>query len=185
MPRAADPEGLRPEQLEVWASLATLMQRLPTALDAQLQRDSGVTHFEHGVLHALDAAPDRTLRMSTLAGFAGSTLSRLSRAATRLEGKGWMRRSTDPTDGRFTLAHLTDDGHAQVARATPGHQALVQRLVFDALTERQARQLGEISRRLAEAAGDAPAWRPPGSAATSTDAGSAPGAAVHGPTDAP
>ncbi|RIJ55271.1 MarR family transcriptional regulator, partial [Clavibacter phaseoli] len=96
MPPTADPEGLRPEQLEVWASLATLMQRLPAALDAQLQRDSGVTHFEHGVLHALDSAPDRTLRMSTLAGYAGSTLSRLSRAATRLEGKGWMRRSPDP-----------------------------------------------------------------------------------------
>lgn len=166
MPRAVDPEGLRPEQLEVWASLATLMQRLPAALDAQLQRDSGVTHFEHGVLHALDSAPDRTLRMSVLAGYAGSTLSRLSRAATRLEGKGWMRRSTDPTDGRFTLAHLTDAGHDQVVRATPGHQALVGRLVFDALSERQARQLGEISRRLAEAAGDAPAWRPPGSATT-------------------
>ncbi|UKF31732.1 MarR family winged helix-turn-helix transcriptional regulator [Clavibacter phaseoli] len=185
MSRAADPEGLRPEQLEVWASLATLMQRLPAALDAQLQRDSGVTHFEHGVLHALDSAPDRTLRMSALAGYAGSTLSRLSRAATRLEGKGWMRRSTDPTDGRFTLAHLTDEGHEQVTRATPGHQALVQRLVFDALTERQARQLGEISRRLAEAAGDAPAWRPPGSAATATDAGGASGAAESGLTDAP
>jgi len=183
MPRAADPEGLRPEQLEVWASLATLMQRLPAALDAQLQRDSGVTHFEHGVLHALDSAPDRTLRMSTLAGYAGSTLSRLSRAATRLEDKGWMRRSTDPTDGRFTLAHLTDEGHEQVARATPGHQALVGRLVFDALSERQARQLGEISRLLAEAAGDAPAWRPPGS--TATDAGAASGGAEPGPTDAP
>jgi DNA-binding MarR family transcriptional regulator len=164
MSSAAGPEGLRPEQLEVWASLATLMQRLPAALDAQLQRDSGVTHFEHGVLHALDSAPDRTLRMSVLAGYAGSTLSRLSRAATRLEGKGWMRRSTDPTDGRYTLAHLTDQGHDQVARATPGHQALVGRLVFDALSERQVRQLGEISRRLAEAAGDGPVWRPQGSA---------------------
>jgi len=176
MSRSVDPGGLRPEQLEVWASFATLMQRLPAALDAQLQHDSGVTHFEHGVLHALDSAPDRTLRMSTLAGYAGSTLSRLSRAATRLEGKGWMRRSPDPTDGRFTLAHLTDDGHEQVARATPGHQALVGQLVFDALTERQARQLGEISRRLADAAGDAPVWRPPGSSATQ--------AAESRPTDA-
>lgn len=155
----ADRGGLGPEQLEVWASLATLMQRLPAALDAQLQRDSGVTHYEHGVLYALDAAPDRTLRMSTLAGYAGSTLSRLSRAATRLEARGWMRRSADPADGRFTLAHLTDAGHEQVTRATPAHHALVERLVFGALTERQARQLGEASRRISDAVSPAPAWR--------------------------
>jgi DNA-binding MarR family transcriptional regulator len=161
MSTPADDRGLSPEQLEVWASVATLMQRLPAALDAQLQRDSGLTHFEHGVLYALDTAPDRTLRMSTLAGYASSTLSRLSRAATRLERRGWMRRAVDPTDGRFTLAVLTDAGHDQVARATPAHHALVGRLVFDALDERQARQLGEISRQLADAVGSAPAWRPP------------------------
>jgi DNA-binding MarR family transcriptional regulator len=168
MSTPADDRGLSPEQLEVWASVATLMQRLPAALDAQLQRDSGLTHFEHGVLYALDTAPDRTLRMSTLAGYASSTLSRLSRAATRLEGRGWMRRAVDPTDGRFTLAVLTDAGHDQVVDATPAHHALVGRLVFDALSARQARQLGEISRRLADAVSEAPAWRPPGSAATGT-----------------
>ncbi|RIJ49602.1 MarR family transcriptional regulator [Clavibacter lycopersici] len=171
MSTPADGQGLGPEQLEVWASLATLMQRLPAALDAQLQRDSGLTHFEHGVLYALDTAPDRTLRMSTLAGYASSTLSRLSRAATRLEGRGWMRRSVDPTDGRYTLAHLTGSGHELVASATPAHHALVGRLVFDALTERQARQLGEIGRRLAESVSDAPAWRPAGSGTTDAEGG--------------
>ena len=113
-----DTDGLTDEQLEVWAALATLLERLPNALDAQLQRDSGVTHFEHGVLFALDRAPERTLRMSVLAGYASCTLSRLSRAVTRLEAKGWVRRLVDPGDGRFTLAVLTDAGHEQVERAT-------------------------------------------------------------------
>jgi DNA-binding MarR family transcriptional regulator len=169
MATTAGSEGLSPEQMEVWASLATLMQRLPAALDAQLMSDSGLTHFEHGVLYALDTAPERTLRMSTLAGYASSTLSRLSRAATRLERKGWMTREADPTDGRFTLARLTPAGHEQVARATPAHHALVGRLVFDALTERQARQLGEIGRRLSESVSAAPAWRPPATAAGTGD----------------
>ncbi len=148
-------------ELDVWVSLATLLERLPAALDAQLQRDSGLTHFEHGVLYALDNAPDRALRMSTLAGFASSTLSRLSRAITRLEGKGWVRRRVDPTDGRFTLAVLTEEGHHMVARATPAHHALVKRLVFDALSDAQTRQLGIIARRLADAVDPAPTWRPP------------------------
>ncbi|PZE65984.1 MarR family winged helix-turn-helix transcriptional regulator [Curtobacterium sp. MCBD17_021] len=151
---------LDPEQLEIWVGLATLLERLPTALDAQLQRDSGVTHFEHGVLVALDAAPERRLRMSTLAGFASCTLSRLSRATTRLEAKGWVRRMVDPVDGRFTLAVLTDDGHDQVARATPAHHALVRRVVFDALTPAQARHLGVISRSIAGAVSDVPVWSP-------------------------
>jgi len=156
-----EPAGLRGEDLEVWASLATLLERLPAALDAQLQRDSGLTHFEHGVLYALDTAPDRTLRMSTLAGYASSTLSRLSRAVTRLEKKGWVRREVDPTDGRFTLAVLTADGHDKVVASSPAHDALVQRLVFDTLTPAQARQLGVIARRLAEAVDGAPVWSPP------------------------
>ncbi|WIB78278.1 MarR family winged helix-turn-helix transcriptional regulator [Curtobacterium sp. MCPF17_002] len=160
MPNQDEPAGLTDEELEVWAALATLIERLPTALDAQLQRDSGLTHFEHGVLFALDGAPERTLRMSTLAGYASCTLSRLSRAVTRLESKGWVRRVVDPGDGRFTLAVLTDAGHEQVEQSTPGHQALVRRVVFDALTAAQVRQLGAVSRRIAEAVSDTPVWTP-------------------------
>lgn len=145
----------------VWAAFATVLERLPTALDAQLQRDSGLTHFEYGVLYALDTAPDRTLRMSTLAGYASCTLSRLSRAVTRLEGKGLVHRRADPGDGRFTLAELTDSGHAAVAQATPGHRALVDEVVFGALTSAQVRQLGVISRRIAAAVGPEPVWTPP------------------------
>jgi DNA-binding MarR family transcriptional regulator len=161
MPRSSDPATLSPEHLEVWASVATLLERLPAALDAQLQRDSGLTHFEHGLLFALDSAPERTLRMSTLAGYASSTLSRLSRAISRLEKKEWVRRHTDPTDGRVTLATLTEAGHAAVVRSTPAHHALVERLVFESLTDQQVRQLGTISRRIAEAIDpSAPVWSP-------------------------
>ncbi|WP_144710487.1 MarR family winged helix-turn-helix transcriptional regulator [Curtobacterium pusillum] len=161
MPDPDGPGSLTAEQREVWAALATLLERLPTALDAQLQADSGVTHFEHGILFALDSAPDRVLRLSVLAGYASCTLSRLSRAVTRLEGKGWVHRVVDPADGRFTLAELTDAGHEQVVAATPGHEALVRRVVFDALTPTQVRQLGAISRRIAETVDGAPVWTPP------------------------
>lgn len=41
------------------------------------------------VLSALSTAPERTLRMSTLAHHTGSTLSRLSNVARRLEKRGW------------------------------------------------------------------------------------------------
>ncbi|WP_256209343.1 MarR family winged helix-turn-helix transcriptional regulator [Microbacterium sp. LCT-H2] len=148
------------EEMDVWSALATLLERLPTALDAQLQRDSGLTHFEHGILYALDAAPERTLRLSVLAGYANSTLSRLSRAVTRLEAKGWVRREVDAEDGRFTLGLLTDAGHRKVEESTPAHQALIRRVVFDTLTRAQARQLGAASRKISAALSPDPTWAP-------------------------
>lgn len=149
------------EDLAVWASVATMIERLPAALDAQLQRDSGITHFEHGILYALDAAPERSLRLSVLAGYASCTLSRLSRAISRLEKKGWVQRLIDPHDGRFTLGVLTASGHEKVVESTPGHHALVQKVVFDALTRAQTTQLGAISRRISKAIGPDAVWIPP------------------------
>jgi DNA-binding MarR family transcriptional regulator len=153
--------ALHGEDLETWAAVATVLEWLPAALDTQLQRDSDLTHFEYGVLYALHDAPDRTLRMSVLAGYANSTLSRLSRAASRLERRGWVRRAPDPGDGRYTLAVLTDEGSQRVAQAGPGHTQTVHRLVLDPLTSAQRQQLRSISRRILRAIRDEEGWQPP------------------------
>ena len=153
-------DKLTGDDLETWSTLATLLEWLPTALDAQLQQDSGLTHFEYGILFALAEAPDHTLRMSVLAGFANSSLSRLSRAASRLEAKALVQRSIDLTDGRFTLATLTSDGLAQYEQATPGHVRVVRQLVLDPLTPAQGKQLREIGRRVLQAVRDDQGWRP-------------------------
>jgi DNA-binding MarR family transcriptional regulator len=125
--------------------------RLPSALDAQLQRDAGISHFEYQVLAALSEAPGRALRMSTLAMLAEGSLARLSQAVGRLERRGWVRRRPDPDDGRYTLAILTELGWDVVVATAPGHVEEVRRLVFDPLTKAQVRQLGEIGRRIMRA----------------------------------
>lgn len=160
MPAASDPPRLSRDHLVAWASVATVLERLPAALDAQLRRDHDLSHYEHGLLFALDTSPDRSLRMSTLAGYASSTLSRLSRAISRLEKKGWVQRTADPTDGRFTLAILTDDGHDLVVRSTPAHHALVEELVFAPLTEPQVQELATISALIATAIDPTTPWAP-------------------------
>ena len=164
----SDRAALSDEDLQTWAALATLLEWLPTALDAQLQRDAGLTHFEYGILFALSEADDRTLRMSTLASYSNSSLSRLSRAVARLETRGWVRRAPDVADGRYTLATLTELGSAKVDQAAPGHVDVVNRLVFGPLTQVQARQLGGISRRIMTAIRSEEGWRP------SADPGRAP-----------
>lgn len=160
MPDPSEVVVLDGEELETWSSLATLLEWLPPALDTQLLADSEMTHFEYGILYALSHVPEMTLRMSVLAGYANSSLSRLSRAAARLEKRGWMRRTPDTMDGRFTLALLTDAGLAAVEQASPGHVTTVRRLVIEPLTASQLKQLKQISRRILGAIRDDEGWRP-------------------------
>jgi DNA-binding MarR family transcriptional regulator len=155
-----DPAVLSGDDLKTWAALATVLEWLPSALDAQLQRDANLTHFEYGILFALADASDRTLRMSVLANYANSSLTRLSRAAARLETKGWVRRAPDPDDGRYTLATLTNRGLKKFDQATPGHVRTVHRLILDPITQPQTRQLREISRRIMRAIRDEEGWQP-------------------------
>ena len=79
------------------------------------------------------------------------SLPRLSQVVSRLEKRGWVRRVTDPDDGRYTLAILTDEGKAKVMQTAPGHVGEVRRLVFDPLTRPQVRQLQQIGRRILRA----------------------------------
>lgn len=144
----AEPPWLDPMEMDAWLPLARLMIRLPAALDAQLRRDAGISHFEYAVLARLSEAPDRKLRMSTLADFANGSLSRLSHVVARLESQGWVTRSPSPEDGRYTDATLTEKGYAKVVAAAPGHVAAVRRLVIDPLTRAQLRQLASITTRI-------------------------------------
>ena len=152
--------ALAGDDLETWSAFATVLEWLPAALDAQLLHDGNLTHFEYGILYALANAPEGSLRLSVLAGYANSSLSRLSRATTRLETRGWLRREPDPADGRYTLAVLSAAGRVTFERATPGHVETVNRLVLRSLTKAQTKQLREISTRISRAIRDEGEWHP-------------------------
>jgi DNA-binding MarR family transcriptional regulator len=146
-----EPRWLDAEEQRTWLGLAGVLIRLPAALDTQLQRDAGVSHFEYQVLAGLSMAEERTLRMSELADFVEGSLARLSQVVGRLEKRGWIRRTPDPDDGRYTLATLTAEGWNKVVATAPGHVEAVRQYVFDALTKAQLRQLGDITRRIMHA----------------------------------
>ncbi|WP_052849892.1 MarR family winged helix-turn-helix transcriptional regulator [Streptomyces avicenniae] len=155
-----DIRWLDDDERSAWLALVSTVVRLPAALDAQLRRDAGISHFEYQVMAGLSTAPGRTQRMSDLARCSDGSLSRLSHTVRRLEERGWVRRRADPDDGRCTLAVLTDDGWEKVAATAPGHVAEVRRLVLDPLTTAQLGQLREIGRRVNEAIGPDPALPP-------------------------
>ncbi|WP_207838532.1 MarR family winged helix-turn-helix transcriptional regulator [Williamsia soli] len=145
-----EPNWLDDEEMDAWIQVAILVSRLPHALDAQLLRDAQLTHFEYEVLASLSEAPDRTLRMSTLADLANGSLSRLSHVVTRLEKRDWVQRKPCPEDGRFTNASLTEAGWEKVVATAPGYAAHVRRLVVDRLSRAQIRQLTAIGKRINE-----------------------------------
>src|SRR5258708_40007584 len=91
---------------------------LPAAIDSQLQREAGMTHFEFSVLAALSRQPGRRLQLKDLAVVANGSLSRLSHVISRLEREGWVRRVSG-TKGRATNAELTDQGHRKLMQAGP------------------------------------------------------------------
>jgi DNA-binding MarR family transcriptional regulator len=135
---------LNPQERAAWLRLAAVMELLPAALDAQLRRDAGLSHFDYFVLAMLSEAPDHTLRMSALAQRTSASLPRLSHVVHKLEGRGLVERFPCPEDGRATNARLTGAGWGLVVEAAPGHVETVRRLVVDALTPAQVRQLERI-----------------------------------------
>ena len=135
-------------ELESWLPVGGLLLRLPAALDAQMQRDSGLSHFEYLVLANLSEAPQRTRRMSALAALASGSLSRLSHVVKRLEARGWVERRACPEDGRYTNAVLTEAGWEKVLESAPGHVAVVRSLVLDALSPDDLARLGDMARRI-------------------------------------
>jgi DNA-binding MarR family transcriptional regulator len=143
-----EPRWLDADERAAWLSLAGVVTLLPAALDAQLQRDADLSHFEYMVLAMLSERPTRTARMSELAALANGSLSRLSHVARRLEGQGYLVRQACAEDRRATNAVLTDSGYAKVVATAPGHVTAVRRLVFDALDPEQREQLRSIGERI-------------------------------------
>lgn len=145
---------LTSDELETWHALNMLLGRLPAHLNEQLQRDAGLSFVEYYVLAALSDQPDHVIRMSTLADLANSELSRLSHLMRRLEQRGLVRREADPSDGRFTLAILTEAGRAHLEAAAPAHVELVRRRVFDVLDTDEQQALRRAARRILDELGD-------------------------------
>ncbi|MGO2540746.1 MarR family winged helix-turn-helix transcriptional regulator [Specibacter sp. AOP5-B1-6] len=143
------PRWLDEHQQAVWQDLLTVVIALPTLLDRQLERDAETTNYEYSVLARLSMAPDLTLRLSELASQCDSSQPRMSKVMVRFEQRGWVTRSPDPDNGRYTLATLTETGMQKVVASAPEHVNRVRELVFDPLSSTQQRNLGIALARIA------------------------------------
>ena len=138
------------EQQRTWRAWLAVSELVPRTLDAQLQRDAGISHAAYVVLAMLSEAPGRSRRMSDLARRANQSQSRLSHTVARLEERGWVRRERSADDGRGNLAVLTDAGWDVVATVAPGHVDAVRKAMFAPLSPEQTRVLGDAMQAILE-----------------------------------
>jgi len=138
------------DESRAWLSLVWTAELLPAALDAQLQAEAGMTHFEFMVLTTLQQAKGSSLRTKDLAAAVNATMPRLSRVVGKLAERGLVERLGGDADGRVIHVHLTSAGRRALVRALPGHLALVRRLVIDRLDPAQLRALADILEPLVE-----------------------------------
>ncbi|MFE2049629.1 MarR family winged helix-turn-helix transcriptional regulator [Streptomyces sp. NPDC059459] len=143
-----EPRWLDDQEKTAWTGLISLVLLLPGKLESPLRQEHGLTLFEYLVLSHLSEAPRRTLRMGELAFLASGSLSRLSNVVKRCEQRGWIVRTPDPEDGRYTLAELTEAGFGIVHRAAPTHLRAVRRVVLDELNSTDQKALARIANKL-------------------------------------
>lgn len=147
------PRWLDPDERAAWLATVEIFNRLPTALDAQMQRDAEMTFFEYMVLAMLSEQDDRTLVMTELAALSSASLSRLSHVCSRLENQGLVRRERVPGRGRRTAAVLTEAGWERVVNAAPAHVAAVRDLYIDLLDTEDRAALQRVGTKLADRLG--------------------------------
>ncbi|GLY31241.1 MarR family transcriptional regulator [Kineosporia sp. NBRC 101731] len=139
---------LNEAEQSAWRAYLDSTRMLFAALDRQLAAESDLTLTDYDILVRLDEAPGGRLRMRELADLTLSTRSGVTRAVTRAEQAGWVRRVECEEDRRGMNAELTDAGRAKLAASAPGHVRAVREMLIDQLTPEQLSQLTEIGRRV-------------------------------------
>lgn len=153
-------ESLNPVQLRAYFALMETVSLLQYAVRQQLQAEGGLSYVQFEILAKL-ADAERKLTMTELADGVVYSRSGLTHQAGLLEKQGLITRAVSPDDQRATVVGITKKGRARVAKVLPGHIQIVRDLLFDALSARDVRILGDMM----SSARDHMRSRPPRSAA--------------------
>jgi DNA-binding MarR family transcriptional regulator len=124
------------------------------AIDRRMREETGMSHDDYILLARLYRTDGRSMRMSDLAAELSHSPSRISHTIARLEERGWVERTRGANDRRVVVARLTEGGAAKLREASPGHLALVERLVFETLSDRGVAETAGALDRIRKAAED-------------------------------
>jgi DNA-binding MarR family transcriptional regulator len=133
-----------PVRLGAYFALIEVSGLLRHAIEQQLLADGDLTFVRFQILRRLQLAPDGRRRMTDLADAIVFSRSGLTYQAGLLEKAGLVVRSPSPDDERGVTIAITDAGRALVDAVLPGHEAVVDRLLFSQLTQDDAHALTDL-----------------------------------------
>jgi DNA-binding MarR family transcriptional regulator len=133
MPPVTEPrdEPLNAGEERLVRTLARVMIVLPKLLDHDLRERASISLTEYTTLMHLSEAPEQRMRMNELATACDLSLSGMTRAVSRLESEGLVKRSRCEDDGRGWLAALTPAGLRRLEDAYPTHLWSTRRRIID------------------------------------------------------
>jgi DNA-binding MarR family transcriptional regulator len=132
-------EGLGEDERRAWQGLlAVMLVGIPRV--ERTFRAHGLVHIEYGLLNALAVQP---LRLSDLATVGNVSISRLSHRVSKLVERGYIQLRPDASDGRASVAEITDEGRAVIAAIAPQHAKALREVLFDHLTPEQTAALAD------------------------------------------
>lgn len=135
--------ALDTRRTQAYLALMEASGLLQTLMEEQLRRDGDLSYLQFFLLARLAEAPEGRMRMTDLADTLIHSRSGLSYQATKLETAGLLRREPSPEDERSVSAVITEQGRALLAKVLPGHVAVVQEGMFEALDDRQTDALAD------------------------------------------
>lgn len=144
----SEPRWLDDREAEIWKTYRDLRRELQSAMDRQLDRDSGLSGAEYAVLAPLSESAEGVLRSRELGEVLGWERSRVSHQISRMEKRGLVAREPCADDARGSMIRVTTEGRASIEAAAPEHVETVRRYFFDPLTRDEVETLGVLLARV-------------------------------------
>ncbi len=141
---------LSEDEQRAWRAWISASQLLNHRLNAELQRQHGLTMADYEILVQLSESPERRLRMSELAERTYASRSRLTHQIDRMVKAGLVERQECDLDRRGAFAALTDKGWQAIVTAAPDHVESVRTFLIDALGPKDFEALGTACLRIAD-----------------------------------
>ena len=139
-------KALKPQQMHTYFALTEAVSLLQYAVQRQLRAEGDLSYVQFEIL-ALLADAQQPLTMTNLADGVVYSRSGLTHQAGVLEDAGLITRRASSVDQRETVVDITKAGAARVAKVLPGHIQIVSDLLFETLSDRDVRTLGDIMGR--------------------------------------
>ncbi|NLU71409.1 MarR family transcriptional regulator [Streptomyces sp. HNM0575] len=154
--------SLEPAEWEFWDTWMRAQRLLARELERGLQRDCDISKAEFSVLVTLWRAAGREMRVGELSESLDWDKSRVSHQLTRMEKRGFVKRTQYGSDGRRAGIGLTTEGCRAAQSAVLVHGGYIRRHFLDSLTPEQAsvirawseQAVDQLDPHRSEAAGD-------------------------------